>query len=145
VSLLAAAAALSATGGPKTIRFLQVSKPAYVRLIDHNGNRQRDPGDTYVSFADLYHWEGSRRGGRLGRMLLICILATRTTGNCIGSFVLRGGTIRTQGYVDFDDRIDEVAVIGGTGAFVGAQGTLISQQLGGPTSGRAVGTIRLLR
>jgi dirigent-like protein len=98
-----------------------------------------------VGTADLYRWAGSRRGARIGRMQLICVLATSRTGNCAGSFVLPGGTIRTQGYVDFDDRVDEVAVIGGTGAFVGAQGTLISEQLGGPASGRAVGTIRLVR
>jgi hypothetical protein len=144
-SLLAAGAALSAAGGQKAIRFLQVSRPNHDRLVDHNGNRRRDPGDSLMGTYDLYRWAGSKRGARIGQGQVICILATRTTGNCMGSLGLPGGTIRTLGYVDFDDRVDEVAVIGGTGAYVGAQGTFLLQHLGGQDSGRAVGTIRLVR
>jgi hypothetical protein len=144
VGLVGAGLALAAAGGQKTLRFLEVSRPADARLVDHNGNRRRDPGDVYMSSSDLFRWADSKRGASMGRLQTVCILASRTTGNCTGTFSLTGGTIRTLGYVDFDDVVREVAVVGGSGVYAGAQGTFIAEQQGRPSAGRAVGTIRLL-
>jgi len=145
VCLLSAGVAVAVVDGQKSIRFLQVAQPAQDRLVDHNRNRRPDPGDSVLATSSLYRWAGSQRGPRLGRLQSVCVLATRRTANCTGTFFLPGGTVQAQGYTDFDHGVDELAVIGGTGTYSGVQGTFTSQALGGPDSGRSVGTIRLIR
>jgi dirigent-like protein len=145
IGLVASGIALATGGGQRSIRFLEIARPSTDGLIDHNGNRRPDPGDSLVTTSHLYRWAGSRRGSRLGRLQSICILATRSTGNCSATMFLPGGTLQIQGYVDFDDGVDELAVVGGTGVFVGNRGTFISQKLGGRDSARSSDTIRLVR
>jgi hypothetical protein len=98
-----------------------------------------------MTASDLYRWVGARRGGRLGRLQRVCIFATGSAGNCAGTLYLPAGTVRVQGYVDFDHGPDVVAVVGGTGAYLGARGTFTSQPLGRRDSTRSSGTIRILR
>jgi hypothetical protein len=145
VCLVAATLARPAAEQQRTIRFLEIARPAQGRLIDHNGNGQPDIGDALAGASDVYRWEGSRRGARLGRIWRLCVLATRTTGNCSATVFLRDGTVRIYGYVDFDRSPDEIAVIGGTGAYLGMHGSFTSQPLGGPGSARSSDLVRLLR
>ncbi len=143
--LVAAALALPASGPQQTIRFLEVARSTQTRLIDHNGNRQRDIGDSIAAASNLFRWEGSRRGARLGHIWRLCILATRTTGNCSATVFLPDGTVRIVGYVDFDRAPDELAVVGGTGAYLGMRGSFTSRPLGGGTPTRSSDLVRLLR
>ena len=143
--LVVAAIALSESGAQRTIRFLEVTRSARTQLIDHNGNREPDLGDAIAGTSDLFRWEGSRRGQRLGHISRLCIFATRTTGNCSATVFLPDGTVRILGYVNFDRAPDELAVIGGTGAYLGMHGSFFSQPLGGGTIARASDQIRLVR
>lgn len=143
--LAVAALALPASGSQRTIRFLEITRAAQTQLIDHNGNRQPDLGDALAGASDLFRWEGSRRGERLGHIWRLCIFATRTTGNCSATVFLADGTVRIVGYVNFDRAPDELAVIGGTGAYLGIHGSFFSQPLGGGTVARASDQIRLVR
>jgi len=145
VGLLAAALAQPAAESQRTIRFLEIARTTQGRLIDHNGNGQPDMGDSLAAASDLFRWEGSRRGARLGHIWRLCTLATRTTGNCSATVFLPDGTIRIYGYVDFDHAPDEIAVIGGTGAYLGMHGSFTSQPLGGQASTRSSDLVRLLR
>jgi hypothetical protein len=144
VGLLAAGSALPAAATGRTIRFLEVSRPAQEQLIDHNGNRRPDAGDWTSTRSDLYRWAGSRRAAPLGRLLRICIFATRSAANCAANVSLPDGTIRIQGYVDFDGAPDQLAVVGGTGAYSGSRGTFASRSLGGTSSRRSADTLRLV-
>jgi hypothetical protein len=143
--LAAAALALSAPESQRTIRFLEITRAAQTQLIDHDGNRQPDLGDAIASASDLFRWEGSRRGERLGHIWRLCIFATRTTGNCSATVFLADGTVRIVGYVNFDRAPDELAVVGGTGAYLGMRGSFTSQPLAGGTTARSSDQIRLLR
>lgn len=144
-SLIAAAVALPAGESQRTIRFLEIARTTQARLIDHNGNRQPDMGDSIVAASDLFRWDGSRRGARLGHLWRVCIFATPTTGNCTATVFLPDGTVRILGYVDFDRAPDELAVVGGTGAYLGMRGSFISQPLGKGTSTSSSDLMRLLR
>jgi hypothetical protein len=144
-SLIAAALALPAEESQRTIRFLEIARTTHARLIDHNGNRQPDMGDSIVAASDLFRWDGSRRGARLGHLWRVCIFATPTTGNCAATVFLPDGTIRIVGYVEFDRAADELAVVGGTGAYLGIRGSFTSQPLGKRTSTRSSDLVRLLR
>ena len=75
-SLVAAALALPAGESQRTIRFLEIARTTHARLIDHNHNGQPNIGDSMVVASDLFRWEGSRRGARLGHLWRVCILAT---------------------------------------------------------------------
>jgi hypothetical protein len=86
-----------------------------------------------------------RAGERLGHLWRVCIFATPTTGNCAATVFLPDGTIRIVGYVEFDRAADELAVVGGTGAYLGIRGSFTSQPLGKRTSTRSSDLVRLLR
>ena len=144
-SLVAAALALPAGESQRTIRFLEIARTTHARLIDHNHNGQPNIGDSIVVASDLFRWEGSRRGARLGHLWRVCIFATPTTGNCAASIFLSDGTVRIVGYVDFDRAPDELAVVGGTGAYLGMRGSFTSQPLGKGASTRSSDLVRLLR
>jgi hypothetical protein len=145
VGLVTATPALPASEAQRTIRFLEVARTTHGRLIDHNGNGQPDIGDSLATASDVYRWEGSRRGPRLGHIWRLCTLATRTTGNCAATVFLPDGTVRIYGYVNFDRSQDELAVLGGTGAYLGMRGSFTSQPLGGQGSTRSADLLRLLR
>jgi hypothetical protein len=56
----------------------------------------------------------------------------RATYSCLGTYVLRDGTITAAGVLRLDQPSD-VAVTGGTGAFAGARGTLHNTPAGTDT------------
>jgi len=143
--LLAAALARPASESQRTIRFLEIARSTQTQLIDHNGNRRPDMGDSIAAASNLFRWEGSRRGARLGHIWRLCIFATRTTGNCSATVFLPDGIVRIVGYVDFDRAPDELAVVGGTGAYLGMRGSFSSQPLGGGASARSSDLVHLLR
>jgi hypothetical protein len=145
VGPVAAALARPASESQRTIRFLEIARTAQGSLIDHNGNGKAEMGDSLAAASDLFRWEGSRPGARLGRIWRLCILATRTTGNCAATVFLPDGTVRIYGYVDFDRAPDELAVLGGTGAYLGMRGSFTSRPLGGLGSTRSSDLVRLLR
>ena len=145
IGLVAAALALPAADSQRTIRFLEIARTTHGRLIDHNGNDQPDIGDSIAAASDLFRWEGSGRGARLGHIWRLCTLATRTTGNCAATVFLPDGTVRIYGYVDFDRAPDELAVLGGTGAYLGMRGSFTSRPLGRGTSARSSDLVHLLR
>lgn len=142
-ALVTAALALPSGTSQRTIRFLEIARTAQGRLIDHNGNGQPDIGDSLAGESDVFRWDGSRRGSRLGHVWRLCVLATRTTGNCAATVFLPDGTVRVYGYVDFDRAPDELAVLGGTGAYLGMRGSFTSQPLGGRSSARSSDLLRL--
>jgi hypothetical protein len=102
-------------------------------------------GDSIVAASDLFRWDGSRRGARLGHLWRVCTFATPTTGNCAATVFLPDGTVRIVGYVDFDRAPDELAIVGGTGAYLGLRGSFTSRPLGKGTSTRSSDLVRLLR
>jgi len=144
-ALVVSAMALPSSESQRTIRFLEIARSTQTRLIDHNGNRQPDMGDSIAGASNLFRWEGSRRGARLGHIWRLCVLATRTSGNCSATVFLPDGTVRIVGYVEFDRAPDELAIVGGTGAYLGMRGSFTSQPLGGSPSTRSSDLVHLLR
>jgi hypothetical protein len=80
------------------------------------------PGDEVIGISKV-------SGADSGRLYLHCTVVrrgrsiARATYSCLGTYVLRDGTITAAGVVRLD-RPSDAAVTGGTGAFAGARGTL---------------------
>jgi hypothetical protein len=144
VGLSTVSAALGAAGGGVTIKFVEVDRTAQDRFVDVSGNRRPDPGDIFFSTSDLYRWAGVKRGARIGHDEVMCTLASRSAGHCMGTFYLPGGTLQAAGYVSFVSSASKVAILGGTGVYAGARGTFVSRSIGGPNSNVSSDTISLL-
>jgi hypothetical protein len=86
------------------------------------------PGDMVIAISQV-------SGAATGRRYLHCTVVAKGpsiekgTFSCMGSYVLADGTIEVAGVVRLD-RDATVAVTGGTGAYVGARGTLSSSTAG---------------
>jgi hypothetical protein len=80
------------------------------------------PGDEVIGVSKV-------SGADSGRLYLHCTVVRRgrsvalATYSCLGTYVLRDGTISAAGVVRLDKPSD-VAVSGGTGAFAGVRGVL---------------------
>lgn len=78
-------------------------------------------GDIIIATRDIV----AARGGRAGSLRLVCIATGATTQQCSGTETLPSGTLELAG-TSAPRPTTTVAVIGGTGAYVGAHGTSIS-------------------
>jgi hypothetical protein len=138
-SVAVAAPVLAQSGGSgQTITFRELNKGSRFGYIDNpprNTRHQRRPvfsiGDQFVFANPL-----SDASGNIGELRAICTLTKRASapnGNainpahpfCTGAFVTTKGTLFVE-TVDSGDKATEGAVVGGTGAYVGARGTFTS-------------------
>ena len=142
--LIAAALALPAEESQRTIRFLEIARSTHARLIDHNGNRQPDMGDSIAAASDLFRWHGSRRGARLGHLWRVCIFATTSTGTAPRPSSCRTG--RCASWATWTSTAPGRARgRRRTGAYLGIRGSFTSQPLGKRTSTRSSDLVHLLR
>ena len=146
-SLIAAALALPAEEAQRTEHPLPRDRPDHARTSDRP---QRQPA--------AGHGRLDRRG--LGPVPLGRIAPGGATRSPVAGMHLRDADHRQlrrhrlpagrddpidQGCVEFDRAADELAVVGGTGAYLGIRGSFTSQPLGKRTSTRSSDLVRLLR
>src|SRR4051812_46212902 len=105
---------------PPTGALQIVLRPQSLRFIDNPPKRSGDgppsPGDASIITFRAFDASGAKR---LGRAQFVCT-ATDARGaheQCSGTIALPDGQIATQGDAD------NVAVVGGSGAYAGARGT----------------------
>ena len=104
-----------ASTGPATIRItdLQVAD----RLLGTGvGSRE-------IVRTELY--QRSKRAQRLGSAVMVCTYVSRTQRSCTSTFTLPRGTIVVSGVLG-SRLLYELAVIGGTGLYDNARGTVTS-------------------
>ena len=142
--LLTAAAALAAASitaaarpdagpaqaGAPTGTLELLEREGRARFVDHPpvGGRRRPP-----SLGDELVITGVDRdpatGARAGRSSMTCTLLGASGLDCRGTLVLRDGQIAVQG-VAGDAPPATVAVVGGTGRYAGARGTMTVTEAG---------------
>lgn len=138
-SVAVAAPVLAQSGGSgQTITFRELNKGSRFGYIDNpprNAKHQRRPvfsvGDQFALANPL-----ADASGNIGELRALCTVtktAPAPNGNainpahpfCTGAFVTKQGTLFVE-TVDSGAKVTEGAVVGGTGAYVGARGTFSS-------------------
>jgi hypothetical protein len=139
---LASGAAVGATSAGS------VSPPQVFDLLEVNGPQhglngfhfQRPPraGDQIAQTDPLYEWTNGTRGARLGRVELIITSKTGVSRNgsvalVVAQVFLPAGSLFAEGYARFGNSQAPSAfpVLGGTGAYATARGSVTSRALGG--------------
>ena len=129
---------------PQVIRVLSVGRHFYPiqRLQEH---RPLQIGESYALGGSLYAWAGQKRGKRVGRFEGQVTVVTQRRGHLSTTEMLPGGTLAVAGGTPlFEVPVERQAVIGGTGRFAGARGTLTVRDIRGPGDKAAL-TFRLLQ
>jgi hypothetical protein len=133
LALLASAQAGASSGSTRAITMHLVEKQFGFNYIDNPPRQGRNApplmGDEFVFTSDIR----TRSGQHVGWIDATCIVARggpNTHGPCYGVFSLKGGQI--MGLAEFSNAdVTNIAVVGGTGAYRGATGTVRSVSRGG--------------
>jgi len=110
----------AAPSAPPSGELQMVLRPASFRLADlppkRSGDGPPSPGDASIITYRVSDASGAKR---LGRAQFVCVAVDRRGRHeqCTGTIDLPDGQIATQGDAE------NVAVVGGTGAYAGARGT----------------------
>lgn len=155
VVVLAAFAFASTAGAldaPQVLRFVDVEE-SFTPIDEFPDFEEAwPPLGARSAFRDgLYAWAGSKRGNRVGKIEGFCtfirvsIAQRSATQYCTAEAKVRGGTILLAGFITFSEAQEEsfqfiVPVIGGTGRFDNARGTLTIRDL---RSGSSAAVFRL--
>jgi hypothetical protein len=98
-----------------------------------------------ITFAGtLYRWVGAKRGAAVGHVQAVCTVTSARGGViCEGLISLPSGTIALLGPGNPRGGPTEIPVVGGSGAYAGAQGYMRSVGIGGKNSTESADIIHL--
>jgi hypothetical protein len=138
------------TPKPQTLSFLEVST-SFTGIGGYNAMSNGPPaaGQGITFTSTLYKWAGTRKGAPLGHDQVDCIvtyvdLSVQSVQlQCNATVFLPGGGIQLAGSSNFDNPVTRVAVVGGTGAYAGAQGTARIRGIGGENSNNSAYVISI--
>ena len=128
IAVLAVSSAVPATGhgggdGRDRVRVLSTNtEEAFVDV----GEPGFSLGDSFVFTSDL-----TKHGRLVGHTGVVCTITStaREESQCVGTARLRSGQITIQGLVAGEPEVFEFAITGGTGAYTGAEGTLVVKEI----------------
>ena len=131
-------ASASAAPKPQTISFLEVNT-SFIGIGGYNGasNAPPAPGQGFGFTSTLFKWAGAKKGVPLGHDQVLCTVLSEdlSTGSvqaqCAATNFFPGGTIQLAGSTNFANPVTNVAVVGGTGIYAGAEGTATIRNIGG--------------
>ena len=142
----------SAAPKPQTISLLEVDN-SFVGTggFPTSGNAAPAVGQGFVTTGVLYRWAGAKKGAAYGNIRVVCTVTsvnlTAAGGSiwtsCDVSFFLPGGVIALSGPLNLAAASDNVPVVGGNGAYVGAQGVVNHRNIGGENSNTAADVIHI--
>jgi hypothetical protein len=148
--LVSPAAALSK---PQTFSLLSVESNTESEIGGFGFQREPVPGDRFTFTDHLFKWAGAKRGAQVGRVEGLCTFTKisttggfRATAQCVATFFLPAGQVAVEGFVTFTDGPLNfvVPVIGGTGAYANARGTVRIRDLGNGDTGKSNNDFHLL-
>ena len=143
VAIAAVADGSAQRGGERTITL--VARGGSFHFIDNpprQGDLEEEPptaGDGFVGSQELYTRAG-RRAGTLGFQCTSVVGGVRGRVQCVGAYGLAGGQLMGQAVFVGEERVTEIAITGGTGAYRGARGYVVSRE----TRQGSIDTIHLL-
>ena len=145
VALCAAGAAGAAKSAGVTMHL--VEKDAGGNFVDNKPYAK--PGSHAASIGDMFVFSSkllTHANKQAGMLYGSCIAATAgndPTFECTGTFTLAGGELALQTVIRQTDKVTHIAIVGGTGAYEGARGSITSVSRG-PNSPYSDDTIHLL-
>jgi hypothetical protein len=126
VAIAATAAAFVATASGQTA-------PTTIHLVDHtkgfayNDVKPKGLAKQKASLGDQFYITGKLTGDQTGTDALVCtviVAGKHGAEYCTGIAHLTSGDVMFAGRVTDNDAPDDLAVVGGTGAYAGARGTV---------------------
>lgn len=141
--LMFAAAALLVASSGSAQREAQVISVLAVgerfQPIGVPGDRAPAVGDRFAFFGSFYAWAGSKRGTRIGGFEVLVTVTSPRWGYLTATGRLPGGLVFVAGRTPlFDVPVERHAVIGGTGRYAGARGTLTIRSIRGTDNSAAI-------
>ena len=105
-----------------------------VRVVSHNTEESFvDVGKHGLSLGDEFIFTSrlTRHDHKVGHTGVVCTITSvkREESQCVGSAKLGRGEITIQGLQAGEPRVFSFAITGGTGAYEGAEGTLVVREL----------------
>jgi hypothetical protein len=159
VAVAAATAAIlipsaSALDKPQDFSLLDVSE-SFQPISGFAFNRAPHPGDRFAITDGLYKWAGTKRGARVGHIEATCMFtripsATERSFSasalCTGQIYLPAGQLLVEGFVRFSNGPSNIQlpVLGGTGGYANARGSVHIRDIGGGDSGKSNVDLHLL-
>jgi hypothetical protein len=117
----------------RSITWHLVEKDAGFNFID-NPPRQGDNAPPLIGDQFAFRSEMLTRSGKhAGWLNATCVVTTggtRGAGPCNGVFSFKGGQLMAQALVSFTTETTEVVIVGGTGVYRGARGSVVSVSRG---------------
>jgi hypothetical protein len=142
VLVCAAIVAVPALGAKaQTINLLEV-QTVFVGAGGFDGTAPPKVGQGFVVGSDYYKWDGSKRGARFGTLDVSCVFVTNPQPDgsktvCPAVASLPGGRITASGLIPDAHRFT-IAIVGGTGRYLGAQGYVeVTNGIGGENTNKA--------
>ncbi len=136
-------AILSASGSAQTpgttLRLFESEKGSKFGFVD-NPPKIKNRRHAKVSVGDAFAFSSpifdQSRATRLGTLSVQCTVTTpgteaKSESICVGAFRLNDGTIALTAPLKGEPKTVTVAITGGTGAYNGARGTLVSKNVKG--------------
>jgi hypothetical protein len=106
-----------------TLEFVALDRESRFEFIDRPPRRRQSAGDQFL-ITERLRDSSNRRVGRTHAVFAATPGRPRAFQGS-GTFVLGNGQVVVAGALDEQGRTDTLAIVGGSGAFTGAQGTLL--------------------
>ena len=138
-------AAAASAKDSRVTTFRLVEKDSSFHFVDNPPQGMKpgpSAGDSFVFTGELL----TRSGKHAGTLHVTCTVTTggkHMVSTCVGTFGLAGGQLQAQTTITDGAKADHIAIVGGTGVYVGARGEVISVSRG-ENSPFSDDTIRLL-
>jgi hypothetical protein len=118
---------------PRSVTFHLVEKQFGFNFVDNPPRQGRNApplmGDQFVFSSELR----TRGGAHAGWIDATCVVSRggrNGTGPCYGIFSLKGGQLSAMAQFTFQGNTTHIAIVGGTGVYAGASGTVDSVSRG---------------
>jgi hypothetical protein len=110
-----------------TLAFVALDKEASFKFVDVPPRRKESAGDQLL-ITQVLRDTSNRRAGRVHASFEFTP-GKPAAAQGTGTFVLGDGQIVASGLLDEQGKTDTLAIVGGTGAYNGARGTLVTTEL----------------
>jgi hypothetical protein len=133
-ALVTGSAGSAHVAGTRTITLVESAKGSTFGFVDNAPKTTRK--DPHASVGDILAFSNvlvdRSRTRRLGRAAAQCVATSPgrvgdATYVCYGTFALRGGTLAVAALQHGEPKTQQLAILGGTGAYVGARGTILAR------------------
>ena len=132
--------------GERTFKIIEGSGGTF-KFVDY-APKARNPRNPRLSVGDAYLFTSrlfNEANNRIGFLQVHCVVSRggrfpRSRSQCNATYVLRDGTLAASAVVR-GDQLPSIAVVGGTGAYEGARGSVTDRRL---PRGRTEATVHLL-